>query len=120
MANHNDIEKLFEGLGLDKNRLTEEQKKRMEELESAEIKITKTPTAIKVEGKASSVNLVAMLQAFEDVVKQITGFGVIEILAMKDIVKPLVEMTGLSVQSSMVCDMILHALKEASSKGDKK
>lgn len=118
---HNDIRKLFEGLQLDscKSSLSKEQEKKLEERRSGKITIEKTPTSVKIEGYASAVSLIIMLQEFGEVVKKSTGFDMVEILAMKDIAKNLVKITDAGIQLDTAYKMILNAIKD-DRKGDRK
>ena len=115
-----DIKKLFEGLELDsfKLSLSEEQKKKLEERRSGKITIEKTPTLVKIEGYASAVSLIIMLQEFGEVVKQSTGLDMVEIAAMKDIAKNLAKITDADIQYTAY-KMILNAIKD-NKKGDRK
>ena len=118
---HNDIKKLFEGLGLDscKSSLSKEQEKKLEESMSGKITIENTPMSVKIEGYASAVSLIIMLQEFGEVVKESTGFDMVEIMAMKDTVKSLVKITDAGIQLDTAYNMILNAI-EGDKKGDRK
>lgn len=126
---HKDIDKLFEELGLKnlRSRANQDQElgKKLEEAVKgtaagrtvAQLTLTKTPTFVKVEGKASPVTLVQMVQAMDETCKMSTGHGILDIVVGLQALDALLIPLGLDVKDERAAAILLDFLDH---KEDKK
>lgn len=125
---HKDIDKLFEELGLKnlRSRANQDQElgKKLEAVKGtaagrtvAQLTLTKTPTFVKVEGKASPVTLVQMVQAMDETCKMSTGHGILDIVVGLQALGALLIPLGLGVKDERAAAILLDFLDH---KEDKK
>lgn len=125
---HTDIKKLFEGLGIKngKSGVSQDQElgKKLEEAVKgtdagrtlAQLTLTKTPVFVKVEGKASSVDLVQMVQAMDETCKMNTGHGILDIVVGLQALNTMLTTLGLDTKDERVAAILLDFLNRKEGK----
>ena len=125
---HIDIEKLFEGLGIKngKSGVSQDQElgKKLEEAVKgtnagrtlAQLTLTKTPVFVKVEGEASPVALVQMVQAMDETCKMSAGHGILDIVVGLQALNTMLTPLGLDTKDERVAAILLDFLNHKEGK----